>query len=83
MQYSEAFRLIMRDRRATQVSLAEAVGVKGPSVAGMLAKSDPSLHVMHRYLSKLGYRVALVPDGAFLPEGSYLLDPKEDGDGAR
>lgn len=83
MIFKDAFKAILKSRGATQYTVAEAVGVRQPSVADMLRKGNPTVNAMHRYLSELGYRVALVPDGAFLPEGSYLLDPKEDGDGAR
>lgn len=75
MRFPEAMRSIMRARGATQASLAEALGIRPPSIAGALAKGNPSIDACHRYVSEMGYRVALVPEGARLPEGSYLLDP--------
>lgn len=75
MRFPDAMRSIMRMRGATQQSLADALGIRGPSIAGALAKGNPSVDACHRYMSQLGYRVALVPEGSRLPEGCYVLDP--------
>lgn len=80
MIFSDALRTIMKSRGATQESLANTLGIKPPSVAGVLKKGNPSVNAMCNYLAPLGYKVALVPDGAFLPEGSYTLEPNRGQD---
>ena len=79
MIFGDALRAVMKRRGATQTSLAEALGIRQPSVAGAMSKGNPTVNAMCGYLAPLGYRVALVPEGAFLPEGSILLDPSERG----
>lgn len=78
MKFSDAFREIIKSRGYTQQSLAEKVGVKQSSIGSMLAKGNPSVNAMVRYLSEAGYNVALVPTGSNLPDGSYVMEP---GDG--
>jgi transcriptional regulator with XRE-family HTH domain len=78
MKFSDAFREIIKSRGYTQQSLAEKVGVKQSSIGSMLAKGNPSVNAMVRYLSEAGYDVALVPTGSNLPDGSYVMEP---GDG--
>ena len=78
MKFSDAFREIIKSRGYTQQSLAEKVGVKQSSIGSMLAKGNPSVNAMVRYLSEAGYGVALVPTGSNLPDGSYVMEP---GDG--
>lgn len=78
MKFSDAFREIIKSRGYTQQSLAEKVGVKQSSIGSMLAKGNPSVNAMVRYLSDAGYDVALVPKGANLPEGSRVLESTAD-----
>ena len=78
MLFSDALRTIMKSRGATQESLANALGIKPPSIACALKKGNPTINTLSNYLAPLGYKVALVPDGAFLPEGSYVLEPNKE-----
>jgi transcriptional regulator with XRE-family HTH domain len=57
----------------TRADLSRRVGVSQPAVASVVAKDNPSLAVAMRYLSELGYEVALVQRGKKLPEGSYVM----------
>lgn len=77
MKFSDAFREIIKLRGYTQQSLAEKVGVKQSSIGSMLAKGNPSVNAMVRYLSEAGYDVALVPTGSNLPDGSYVMEPND------
>jgi transcriptional regulator with XRE-family HTH domain len=77
MKFSDAFREIIKSRGYTQQSLAEKVGVKQSSIGSMLAKGNPSVNAMVRYLSEAGYDVALVPTGSNLPDGSYVMEPND------
>lgn len=74
MKYSIAFSSIMSDRGYTQQEVADSVGVSQPALANSLRRGDPRLSSASRYLEPMGYRVALVPVGAKLPKGSYVLD---------
>lgn len=77
MQFNDAFREIIRARGYSQAAFGEKVGVKQSSVGSLIAKNNPSLDVMVRYLSEAGYDVALVPAGSNLPDGSYVMEPND------
>ena len=74
MVFSEAFRKAYTSRGYSQRALAEEAGVKQPAISSMLYKGNPSVNVICRYVRIFGYELALVPSGAKLPEGSYVLE---------
>lgn len=71
--FSAALRSILDAQDVRQADLARRVGVTAPSVADVLAKDNPSMLTAARYLSAVGYSVALVPAGKRLPDGSYAV----------
>lgn len=74
MQFQEAFRRISKSRGYSQKAIADSVGVAQPSVASMLAKGNPTVNAMVKYLSAMGYEVALVPAGTRLSGECYVLE---------
>lgn len=78
MQFKDAFKAIIKARGYSQTGFGEKVGVKQSSVGSLIAKNNPSLDVMIRYMSEAGYDVALVPTGSNLPDGSYVLEPSKE-----
>lgn len=75
MLFSDSLRKIMATRGYTQQALADAVSVSQSSIASMLRKNNPSVDALCKYLSVMGYDIALVPTGSKLPDGSYVLEP--------
>lgn len=69
-----SIRMILKRQKVTQQELADRAGVKLGSVSNLLAKGSPTVTTLGKYLSLLGYRVALVPEAAELPAGSFLLE---------
>lgn len=81
MKTGETIRSIMRSRGFTQTALAERLGIRQPAVAKMLTGGNsPQINTLNNYLEVLGYRVALVPVGANLPEGCYVIDTESEGE---
>ncbi len=79
MRFSEAMREVMRLTKTTQAGLAEADGVRCSAVQRMCSRmGNPSVRVLSRRLARMGYRVALVPEGAALPEACMVIDPAEE-----
>lgn len=77
MEFSKAFIGILNARGYNQRALAAEVDVKPPSISSMLKKNNPSVDALSKYLRVLGYDIALVPVGAKLPEGSYVITKEE------
>ena len=91
MKFRTAFQKILKNKKVSYRKLAEAVNaayaeigedktVSGPAVGSMVKKGNPSFDAARPYLDALGYDVVLVPKGsaALLPEGSYVLDGRDD-----
>lgn len=75
MYVFEALREIASKRGYSQKELAEKLGTSQTAVwKTMSEKSNPSVNVLSFYLKPMGYQVALIPTGAKLPEGCYVLE---------
>lgn len=74
MKFAQAFSAILSARGYTQTGLADDIGVSRQAVTQLIRKNNPTVDSLDRYLARLGYRVALVPVGARLPDGSYVLE---------
>lgn len=79
MTFGEALKTILRARGYTQREFGEMIGVKQGSISSMMAESTPRLNTTMDYLEPLGYRVAFVPVGSKLPDGSFVIDEKGPG----
>ena len=74
--FSDSIRCVMRKAKWTQAALAEADGVRCSAVQAMCSsKGNPSVRVLSRRLAIMGYRVALVPEDAELPDGCIVVKP--------
>lgn len=74
MDFEMAYKRIARLRGNSLRGIAEELGVSPSSVSVAIRNERPALSTMLRYLSPLGYRVALVPSGSRMPEGCVRLD---------
>ena len=74
MNYSDAFRQIMKSRGYTQRELAAVIGIAQGSLSCSLKDGNPTLSTASKYLGPLGYTLALGPVGSRLPDGSHVLD---------
>lgn len=74
MNYSDAFRQIMKSRGYTQRELAAVIGIAQGSLSSSLKEGNPTLLTAGKYLGPLGYKLALVPVGSRLPDGSVVID---------
>lgn len=75
MKFNEALKEILKKRGYTQLSLAAELGITQSSISSCLMKNNPRLSVMARYVTPMGYSVALVPNGTKLSEDCIILDP--------
>lgn len=73
MEFNESFKRIARSRGYSIEGVAEEVGTTYGSLASTLRKNNPTVNGISKYLRVLGYDIALVPVGARLPEGSYVV----------
>ncbi|MBY4798341.1 helix-turn-helix domain-containing protein [Collinsella sp. AGMB00827] len=76
--FQDAMKQIIKSRGYTILGLAEQVGVKYGSLSGILRKNNPTVSGISKYLRVLGYDIALIPNGAKLPEGSYVITKEEE-----
>lgn len=74
MLTSYAVRQIIEDRGYTKAEAAKLIGITSGALCSFFNKGNPTVDALYRYLKPLGYSVVLVPDGAKLPDGSYLLE---------
>ena len=74
MNYSDAYRQIMKSRGYTQRELAAVIGIAQGSLSCSLKEGNPTLSTAGKYLGPLGYKLALVPVGSRLPDGSVVID---------
>lgn len=87
MRFRTAFKAIAKAKKVSYAKLGEAVATTGgkavsaAAVASMVKKDNPSFDAARPYLDALGYDVVLVPKGsaALLPEGSYVIDGRDEG----
>lgn len=77
MNLSEVYRLLLKRLGYTQQNIADVLGIKQPSIADFIAKGNPRLAILQRYLEPLGYDVVLAPKNIRLPESCFALTPKK------
>ena len=77
MNFSDAFKRVMKSRNMTQQALAHKTDTKQGSIASMLYKGNPSLKVASRYLKACGYNIVLVPSESNLPDDWFVVDEFE------
>lgn len=73
MRFKQAMLTVLDSRGYTQSELARDVGVSAGAISSMLRKGNPSVAVINKYMHGLGYQVVLVPIGARMPNGCYVL----------
>lgn len=74
MYLSDSIRNIYQSKGHSLRSWAQVVGVSFGTLSKAIHAGNMKVASLLRYLAPLGYQVALVPTGAKLPEGSYLID---------
>ena len=74
MEFPEAFVTIMKSRGLSRRDVAALTGRSLPAIHNVIHKGNPSVDVLAEYAAACGYRVALVPAGARLPEGAVPLE---------
>lgn len=74
INYSDAYKQIMKSRGYTQRELAAVIGIAQGSLSCSLKEGNPTLSTAGKYLQPLGYKLALVPVGSRLPDGSVVID---------
>ena len=76
MNFKMAYTTILALRGMSRQDAADATGRSLPAVHDMLRKGNPSVEVAADYLRACGYRLVCVPDGAKLPSGCAVIDPR-------
>lgn len=74
MDFETAFRHIAKQRGYTLRDAASAAGASSGCLGVAIRSDSPAISTMLRYLSPLGYRVSLVPEGSDMPDGCFRLD---------
>ncbi len=80
MKIGDIIRSLLKKRGHSQRSYAAAVGVTCGGVVSLLKLSNPRTDSLLKYLAPLGYTVAIVPNGARLPEDAYIVTPSTEPD---
>lgn len=73
-------RHILKSRGYSMHSFAKMAGVAPSSVHNAVTGDGTTTSTATRYVSLLGYRVALVPSGSRMPEGCIRLDSYREPD---
>lgn len=80
MKVNEAIRAIMKDRRVTQVHLANLLGVTQPKVANNLTRENMRIDTLVELLEAMDCELTVQPKRqGRRPEGQYVINlEKED-----
>lgn len=74
MHLAQALRSAYKSKGHSLRSWGELIGVTSGTLGAALGAGNITVATLLRYVTPLGYQVALVPAGSKLPEGSYLID---------